>query len=217
MNYIDKVKLFERILKDGKKNILVLDIDDTILKANMSDLTVWKAYSSGKREAMSTEDFAKDPDAALSPDELDELGISYDFSEFNNPINIKKSIMQGTPLVKNLRLMDAHLEADWDLAFLTARSQEDAVYDALLHFLKFYSNSEFLPINKYLKRDCCAAINDTTRIYPGVTVAEKKANVLRKLCAEYNQVAFVDDDLRNVQYARALGLPNLKVIVSNPL
>ena len=41
---------------------------------------VWKSYPNGEREAMSTEDYAKDLDSTLSPNELDELGISYDLS-----------------------------------------------------------------------------------------------------------------------------------------
>ena len=44
------------------------------------------------------------------------------------------------------------------------------------------------------------------------TDAEKKANVLIKLCKEYDRVVFVDDDKKNVSAARELNIKNLKVI-----
>ena len=42
--------------------------------------------------------------------------------------------------------------------------------------------------------------------------ADKKANVLIKLCKEYDKVVFVDDDKKNVNAARNLNIKNLKVI-----
>ena len=55
-------------------------------------------------------------------------------------------------------------------------------------------------------------MNDETRRYPGKTDAEKKANVLIRLCKSYDRVVFVDDDKKNVSAARELNIPNLKVI-----
>ena len=48
--------------------------------------------------------------------------------------------------------------------------------------------------------------------YPTAGDPEKKAMVLKNLCKKYKKVKFVDDDLKNLQYARSLKLPNLQVI-----
>ena len=98
---------------------------------------------------------------------------------------------------------------------MTARSQEEVIFRTLRQFLKFNDHGVFKNIDNYIKRDCCSAINDAVNIYEGATDAEKKANVLKKLCSLYDEVAFVDDDMKNVAYARSLHLPNLKVIVAN--
>lgn len=210
-----KLQMFERILNHGNRCLLVLDIDDTIIKADPKVIGIWKKLPDGSEVRLNTEEFAKDPDASLSKEERAAKGISFDYREFCDPEKVEKSIMQGTPIIKNLRLMDAHLAAGWDLAFLTARSQEEVIFRTLRQFLKFNDNGEFKNIDNYIKRDCCSAINDAVHIYEGATDAEKKANVLKRLCAMYDEVAFVDDDMKNVAYARSLHLPNLKVIVAN--
>ena len=51
-----------------------------------------------------------------------------------------------------------------------------------------------------------------TKNYPGRSDAEKKSNVLKYLCKKYDRVVFVDDDTKNVNSARNLRIPNLRVI-----
>ena len=61
-------------------------------------------------------------------------------------------------------------------------------------------------------RDDYKELNDEYKKYPGKTDAEKKANILIKLCKKYDRVVFVDDDKKNVSAARELNIKNLKVI-----
>ena len=56
------------------------------------------------------------------------------------------------------------------------------------------------------------AVNDDYKNYPGENDAEKKGNILKKLCKEYDKVVFVDDDRKNINAARGLKIDNLKVI-----
>ena len=56
------------------------------------------------------------------------------------------------------------------------------------------------------------AINDESKTYEGTNDADKKANILRKLCQKYDRVVFVDDDKKNVRAAKGLRINNLRVI-----
>ena len=62
------------------------------------------------------------------------------------------------------------------------------------------------------KKTFSHAVNDEIKKYPGKTDAEKKGNVLKKLCKKYDRVVYVDDDNKNVNAARGLNIKNLKVI-----
>ena len=53
--------------------------------------------------------------------------------------------------------------------------------------------------------------------YLGKDDGEKKANILRQLCQKYDVVKFVDDDKRNLNAAKALGLKNLIVVKANKM
>jgi hypothetical protein len=94
---------------------------------------------------------------------------------------------------------------------------QDVVDKALREFLKFRDkDGKLQPIGDNLKSGISAAVNDEARVYPGATDPEKKANVIKKICAKYDYVKFVDDDLKNVQFAKSLGLKNLQVIHARP-
>ena len=53
----------ERPLKDGKTAILVMDIDDTLVKANPTVIKCYKSIN-GKETPITTAQFAQDPDKA---------------------------------------------------------------------------------------------------------------------------------------------------------
>ena len=103
-------------LPKNLRGLIVFDIDDTLLKADDSLIKIYKTEPGKETIALTTAEFAKDPDA-------DDISKSswFDFSDFGNPDKVYKSIIQGTPLIKNLKIMDSYLNAGYKFCFLTAR------------------------------------------------------------------------------------------------
>lgn len=201
---IEKIK----DLPDSIKGLIVFDIDDTILKVDPNIMKIYKRVPGEKVKELTTEDFAKDPDAA-DPDKRS----WFDLTDFNTPIKVYNSIISGTPLIRNLKIMDDYVRAGYDFCFLTARSCEEVVKRAISDFLKMRSeDGKLKELGDSFKKTFSHAVNDQIKKYPGRTDAEKKANILKKLCKEYDKVVFVDDDTKNVRAARNLNIKNLKVI-----
>lgn len=193
-------------LKQNIKGIIVFDIDDTLLRVDTNIMRVYKKEPGKKEIALTTSEFAKDPDV--------ESHIEwFDYRDFNDPIKVYTSIINGTPLIRNLRIMDDYIEAGYEFCFLTARSQEEMVKKALDDFLEHKSNEgEFKKLGDIFNKAMSHAINDNIKKYPGKSDSEKKSNVLKKLCSEYDKVVFVDDDKKNVKAAKGLNIDNLVVI-----
>ena len=201
--------LSEEIKPPKTNGIIVLDIDDTLVTANPDVIKIYKSYNGGPEEELTTSEFAEDKDKGKP-------GYKFDIRDFRNPEKVYSSIVKGTPKLKNLKMMDAYIRAGYDMSFLTARGLEKVVASALSNFLLTRAKSGKLvkiPDNVFSK-DMSAAVNDEDKTYPGANDAEKKANVLRKLCRKYVQVVFVDDDPRNIAATRSLSkeLNNLKVV-----
>ena len=190
-------------LKPGETGIIVFDIDDTLLRADPNDFHIYKKTSHGEI-ALTTDEFAKDHDST-NPE-------LYDYRDFANPTKVYQSIITGTPILKNLRILDDYVNAGYEFCFLTARQCESIIKTALSNFLKVRRNGVLQPIGDEFNKVMSHAINDMSKRYPGKTDSEKKANVLVKLCDDYDKVVFVDDDIKNVNAAIRLHLPNLKVI-----
>lgn len=205
------LKLTEAVrLPEGKKGLLICDIDDCLLKADPSGIGVWKNKPGEKPIRLSTEQFAKDPDAATHKE-------WFDYREFRDSQLVFNSIVKGTPLLKNLRLLDAHVRANFDISFLTARGLQNVVDRALRAFLMVRTkDGKLIPIGDNLKSDISAAVNDEKfcKIYPNMSDAQKKAEVLKKLCGQYDIVKYIDDDMKNINAAKALKIPNLQVITA---
>ena len=194
-------------LKKNESGIIVFDIDDTLLKSNSETIKVYKTNPITKeRIALTTDEFAKDPDAAEHED-------WFDYSDFKDESKVYKSIIEGTPIVKNLRILDAYIAAGYHFCFLTARSCEDTIKHAMREFLRYKDeNGHLRELEDKFKENMSAAINDKYKDYPGNTTPEKKANVLRKLCSQYDKVIFVDDDIKNIELAKSLKMNNLKIV-----
>ena len=203
--------IIERIkpLPASIKGLIVFDIDDTLLKVDTNVLKIYKNVPGKPEQALTTEEFAKDPDAA-DPNKKS----LFDFRDFQDPIKVYQSIISGTPLIKNLRIMDDYIEAGYDFCFLTARGCEETIKTALDEFLRVRNrdNNTLRKLGDTFKKTLSHAINDMTKNYPGRSDAEKKSNVLKYLCKKYDRVVFVDDDTKNVNSARNLRIPNLRVI-----
>jgi FMN phosphatase YigB (HAD superfamily) len=195
-------------LPDSIKGLIVFDIDDTILKVDPSMMSIYKNEPGKSEIKLSTEEFAKDSDAE-DPSKRD----WFDYRDFKDPVKVYNSIISGTPLIKNLKIMDDYVNAGYDFCFLTARSCEDTVKKALSDFLLVRDENGILKeLGDSFKKIMSHAVNDEYKKYPGKTDAEKKANILVKLCKKYDRVVFVDDDKKNVNAARELNIKNLKVI-----
>ncbi len=195
----------EEIKEDGKRNCLLLDIDDSILTADPSVIGIWKNKPGEKPVRLTPDEFAKDPDA-----EHEEW---YDYKEFRDPEKVYQSIVRGTPILRNLRLMDAHIRANWDIGFLTARGLQDVVDSALRAFLKTRTkDGKLIPIGDKLKKDISAGVNDVSWDGIPAKTPERKAMVLKDICNKYDKVKFVDDDIKNINFVKSLKLPNLTVI-----
>ena len=199
-----------RRLPSNVSGLIVFDIDDTLLRVKPEDIKIWK-IKDGKEIGLTTDEFAKDPDSA----DPKAAGVRFDYREFRQPEKVWHSIINGTPLLKNLRILDDYVNAGYDFCFLTARSCEEVVKSAIDSFLRVKRNGELQELGSAFKRTLSHAVNDETKRYPGKTDAEKKANILRELCRTHDKVVFVDDDRKNVKAARALGIPNLSVIAAN--
>ena len=191
-----------------KTGIVVFDIDDTLIQADKDVVSISKFINGDRKNkiSISTEEFAKDPDAKDHKN-------WFDFSDFQNPQKVVQSIIRGTPILKNLRILDAYLNAGYEFCFLTARGCEDAVKHAIQNVIKYRDENGVLHnITPWFNKDVSAAINDSNKEYEGKTNAEKKSNVLREICSKFDYVVFVDDDNKNVAHAKELNLNNLTVI-----
>ncbi len=216
----------ERDLPNGKTGILVLDIDDTLVKANPSVIKCYKSID-GVEHAISTAQFATDPDKAkmgknvrmyMNTSDAPKEGIAFSIREFRNPQKVYDSIVKGTPIIKNLKLMDDHLRHGWDVAFLTARGLQATVSKALEDFLRTPDkNGKFVPLGNKFKKALSAAVNDEDIKYAGVDDGDKKGRVLSSLAKKYDFVKFVDDDKRNLDASKALKLKNLKIVKAHKL
>ena len=192
----------------GKTGIVVFDIDDTLIQTDKDVVSIGKFINGDRKNkiSISTEEFAKDPDAKDHKN-------WFDFSDFQNPQKVVQSIIKGTPILKNLKILDAYLNAGYEFCFLTARGCEDAVKYAIQDVIKYRDENGVLNnIDPWFNKDVSAAINDSNKEYEGKTNAEKKSNVLREICSKFDYVVFVDDDNKNVAHAKELNLNNLTVI-----
>ena len=209
MNFNEIANIVEAIHEPpaGKKGCLVLDIDDTLLRADTSKIGIWKEKPGEAPKRLSSDEFAKDPDATH------EEWFSY--REFRDPEKVYNSIVSGTPILKNLKLMDAHVRANWDVAFLTARGLQDVVDKALRAFLMTRTkDGKLVPIGDKLKKELSAGVNDASWDGIAAKTPERKAMVLKDICSKYDYVKFVDDDVKNIEFVKSLKLPNLQVITA---
>ena len=180
----------------GIKNLLLLDIDDTILKAN--NIFVYKKTEDGKKIALTPEEYSKEKVTK-------ENKHMYDYSEFRDPSKVSKSIETGTPLVNNLKVMDKYIQNGYSIGILTARSEEDVIFKAISKFLKFRDfKGELKKLGPRLQRSLVFAINDEKKKHEGTTDYEKKAWVIFSLAKKYDNIVFLDDDMKNINSVNEL-------------
>ena len=82
-NLINYINESIKQLPNGKKGIIVFDIDDTLLKSNPNIIAVYKCEPGKPEKRLSTTEFAKDPDTE-DQDKQD----WFDYREFKNPYKV---------------------------------------------------------------------------------------------------------------------------------
>lgn len=199
MNILDTIKkvLNEEQVPEGKKGILLLDIDDTLLKSDASIMRIYRKLPSDKEEvALTTSEYANEH---ITP----AVKKYYDYRDFIDPNKVFKSIIKGMPLINNLKVVDDFVKGGYDIGVLTARGCEPTVAKAINAFLKVRDkDGKLVPYKINASR--IHAVNDDDAAYEGETDHQKKQNVLRKYADDYDYVYFMDDDAKNINALKAL-------------
>lgn len=195
LEIINNVLYEEQLPRDKKtgrrkRGILLLDIDDTLLKA--TNIYIWRKLPSDKEEVRLTPDqYAKEK---VPPEEKK----YYDYREFRDPIKVRNSILKGIPYVNNLKIMDKFINGGYKVGVLTARGLEDVVYESLSDFLKYRGpDGKLRPV--VFNRKYFFAVNDDDKVYVGETDYIKKRNVINKIRRYFDYVYFLDDDIKNIK------------------
>lgn len=197
MKYFEVVLKF--LLEEKGASLLLLDVDDTLVLPK--NIFIYKKNADGTETALTPDQFAKEPVGT---------NAKYDFREFRTPEKVYNSIKTGIPIIPNLKVVDEYIRNGWKIGILTARGMEDVVYKGLKDWLMYRDKKGNLQdIGDKLVRDLVHAINDENRRYKGETSFEKKAEVIRKLATEYDRVVFIDDDMKNLEAVRKMGLKNV--------
>ena len=177
----------ERKIPDGKKHLLLLDIDDTLLKA-ASNMKIYRKLPTDKVEiALTPEEYAHE---VVTP----ATKKYYDYRDFRDPKKVYESIVKGMPYINNLKVVDDFYKAGADLGILTARGCEDAVYKAIKAFLKVKDANGNL-VRPNIPRERVHGVNDDNKKYPGETDGDKKKNVIRSYYKDYDYITLFDVDL----------------------
>ena len=203
MNYIRRIlrEYTEQPLHELAKTnrLILLDVDDTLLKP--TGVYIYRNLPSDTEEV------------ALTPYEYGLEHVTpdtkqyYDYRDFMDPLKTQQSIEKAEPIVANLSVMDDYLKLGHQIAILTARSNEDVVFDGLKQFLMYKDRKgNLIPIGDRLSRENVYAINDVDRVktLESETDYEKKAEVVEKLLTTYDEIVFIDDDMKNVKAMRLL-------------
>ena len=186
------------ILERKVSKLLLLDIDDTIVKA--SDIFIYKKLG-GKEYPLTPDEFAKEK---VTP----ETEYMYDFRDFNDAEIVSNSIKKGNPIIPILQYMDHMIGKGYKIGILTARGLEDTIKSTLESWLKYEKKGHLKNIGAKLKE--VFAVNDEIKKYKGATSYDKKANVMRDLAIKYDKIIFVDDDQKNIDAVDDMNLRNVK-------
>lgn len=195
----------ERMVPEGKRHIVLFDIDETLLSPN--NIYIHKIVNG--------EDISLTPEQYALEDVKKERknGVVYDYREFRDPKIVENSIFSGKPIWKNVKMLNDHIRNGWKVSILTARGLENIIYKALNKWAMFQKDKGLLEkYGKVFSKNLVHAVNDEVKIYEGMTDFEKKANVIKKYAQKYDKVKFVDDDERNLEAVRNLNLPNVIVV-----
>ncbi len=195
------------IVESTGNNLILFDIDDTLLKAQ--GINIYRKLPTDKGEvALTPAEYAKEKVTK-------ETRQYYDFRDFRDPKKVAESIKTSLPIIPNLKIMDNYIKKGWRIGLLTARGLEDLIADSMSKWLKHKDKKDNIQdIGDKLVRELVFAMNDSNKRYEGEDVFDKKANVIKKLAQEYDRVVFYDDDVKNVEAVKEMAKNNnLKNVV----
>jgi FMN phosphatase YigB (HAD superfamily) len=202
--------VLEAVKPPQGSGIIIFDIDDTLVKAR--GIRIYKTKNGKDVEALTPEQFEK-----ADKEKAKKEGFDFDFRDFRDESKLYSSIVRGQPIIRNLKVLDAHLRAGWDIGFLTARAGESANKKAIRKWLKYKDEDGNLKTIPEERIKYFIAVNDSKRqkefknaVQEGETHDAKKF-FLGKIQSKYDEVKFVDDSLRNVLKARDV-LPKKNVV-----
>ena len=182
----------ELFLESTGKNLLLLDIDDTLLSAQGMFIYRTAEHPKGAKKLTPAE-YAKEP---VTP----ETKKFYSYKDFRNAEKVGNSIKLGIPIIKNLKIMDNYINNGWTIGVLTARGMEDVIFKSMKAFLQFRNpKGDLQEIGDKLVRNLVHAVNDDNKHYKGGTDFEKKKNVMLSLLDKYDRVWLIDDDSKNIK------------------
>jgi len=195
------MKLFDVLFEEKGENLVLLDIDDTLLKAN--NIFVIKKNPDGTETKLTPDQYAKEK---VTP----ENQKNYDYREFKDPDKVYSSITTGLPIIPNLKIIDEYIKRGWKIGVLTARAFEEVTFNAIKDWLQFRDKTGNLQsIGDKLVRNLVYAINDENKKYRGTTSFERKANVIQDLSKRYDRIVLIDDDPKNLKAVKDLHLQNV--------
>jgi hypothetical protein len=192
------INFFKNIpLMKKSKNILFLDIDNTLLTPN----NIYIYYNDGKTKI------------AYTPDEYNKINPNinekhfFDFSDFRDPHVVKNSIITADPIYRTLNIVDMFTEYNFDIGILTARGAEQIIKNVMPMWLKKNLKNPF----KIRKRNIYA-INDEYKKYNGYTDSNRKLNVLKRYIKNnnYDNIVFIDDNKNTIDLINDYNKKNKK-------
>lgn len=145
----------------------------------------------------------------------------FDFSDFDKYDNIYVSIVNGTPNIKVLKILDEKIANGHKIGILTARGSQDAIFDGLSNFLLYRDKKtgelEALPKNQFNKKYVFAVNDPKTKkalnLKAGVEgPQEAKAKILQDIFKTkygFKKIYLYDDDQDNINAVKGLNDPQI--------
>lgn len=188
-------------------SLLLLDIDDTLLKAK--GIYIYRKLPTDKAEVKLTpENYAKEMVDSSNK------GF-YDYRDFRDKDTILRSIVTAIPMIPNLKIMDDYIKHGWTIGILTARGMEKTVFKGLQQFLMFRNKKGKLEdIGDKLVRELVFAMNTSNDgvakyAHLGENDFVKKKNKIIELASKYERIVFIDDDMKNINEVNKIKLKNV--------
>jgi 2-hydroxy-3-keto-5-methylthiopentenyl-1-phosphate phosphatase len=190
-----------QLIEEKGESLLLLDVDATLVIPD--NIFIHKKNPDGTITKLSPAQYAREKVNK-------ENQQNYSFDEFRDPQKVYNSIKTGIPLIPNLKIVDEYIHRGWKIGILTARGMEEVVFKALKDWLMYKdTRGNLRDIGDKLVRGLVHAINDDRIKYEGATDYERKVNVIRKLATQYDRIVLLDDDLKNINAVKKLGLQNV--------